>query len=183
MKYLSRTSVSASRTSSPPEDRATYLDWLIASFCKALVYEKETSAFDSLSDRGSYASHSATIRLLLLRRMNKEANFAFGDWFRETFPTPVEDYTEVVSKAADSTNISEREAAFFMIRHTRATHKINAVRVDRKFKPVLERVASDPHLNWLVSKYDEFFRINQIASLGPQRTLRPRGAKKGNEDP
>jgi hypothetical protein len=183
MKYLSRTAVSGSRTSSQPEDRATYLDWLIASFCKALVYEKETSAFDSLSDRGWYAWNSATIRLPLLRRMNKEANFAFGDWFRETFPTPIEDYTAMVSKAANSTNISEREAAFFMIRHTRATHKISAVRVDRKFKPVLERVASDPHLNWLVSKYDGFFRINQIASLGAQRTLRPRGAKKGNEDP
>jgi len=162
MKYLSRTSESGSRTGPKSEDRTTYQDWLIASFCKALVKQMETGAFAALSDRGWYASNSETIRLPIRHKMSKEANFAFADWFRATFPAPLEDYIHMLSKAADSSNISEREAAFFMIRHTRATHKIDAVQVYRRFRPILEKIASDPHLNRLVSKHGEFFRINQI---------------------
>jgi hypothetical protein len=162
MKYLSRTSDLGSRTGPQSEDRTTYQDWLIASFCKALVNQMETGAFAALSDRGWYASNSGTIRLPILFKMRKEANFAFADWFRATFPAPLEDYIGMVSKAADSSNISEREAAFFMIRHTRATHKIDAIQVDRKFRPILEKIASDPHLIRLVSKHGKFFRINQI---------------------
>jgi hypothetical protein len=162
--YLRRTTLPTYKESQQATDRVIYSDWLIASFCKALVYQKATNAFAPLSDRGWYASDSAAIRPAILHRMNREANFAFGDWFRQEFPAPIDDYLALVSRAAESKNVAEREAAFFMIRHTRATHKMKAVRVDRKFKGILEKIAADPDLKALVSNYEDFFRVNQIGA-------------------
>ena len=161
MQYLSLSPDIQVRKGLDEEDRSTYQHWLIAFFCKALVNQHGITAFSELSRRGWYAETYSKIPRAVGRRIKKEANFAFGDWYRSMFPAPIEDYLVLVDRAARSGNAAEREAAFFMIRHTRATHRGN-VPVDAKFRPTLHRLMSDPSLGWITSKYLEFFQINKV---------------------
>jgi hypothetical protein len=145
----------------PSADRYFYREWVINIYCQRLLDTAEIDAYQILSEAGWYRAKELGINTLLAREMIKEANFAFGDWYRGTWPSPLEEYVGLVSRVAESANPTEREAAFFMIRHTRATHKEISVLVDPAFRPVLARIACDPDLSKLTSRYREFFRVNE----------------------
>lgn len=144
------------------EDRFYYSDWIIYIFCSDLIDHGGIEAYNDLVGARWYRAREFGIRPSLARRMNKEANFAFGDWYRASFPAPLNEYAALVYRAARSNIPAEREAAFFMIRHTRATHKGNFVVVDPHFRPILARILADPELGWIVAKYRDFFRANGL---------------------
>lgn len=145
------------------KERYYYREWVLSVYCRRLIYASGIdNAHKVLSDAGWYRADQFGVRQPLAREMVKESNFAFADWYRSASPQEEKGYILLVSRLAASPNRAEREAAFYMIRHTCVTRAQAAVRVDAAFRPVLAHIAADPELASLTSHYIEFLRVNDV---------------------
>jgi hypothetical protein len=142
--------------------RHRFRTWVITLLCRGLLKSNELSAYDLLSECSWYQAEVLGIRSSIIRDMLREANFAFADWYRSQSRKPREPYRRLVDQLAGSSLVAEREAAFFMIRHTRATNERIAVRVDAIFHPVLRRLSQDQDLGHIMTEYRGFLEANEI---------------------
>ncbi len=100
--------------------------------------------------------------------MAKEMNFAFGHWWRTThYEAHLKSYVELVNELVEGPDQNDleatrrdREAAFFLIRHTSATGGQKAVRVSGQFRKLLSTLYADPLVRHLRDRYSEFYRLN-----------------------
>ena len=166
LQYLKAISNRWINTSNPSsKKRYFYRDWVLHFYCwrliKAIGIE---NAHNVLAAAGWYRADQLGVRQPLAHEMIQQLNFAFADWYRTNWSESQvrESYQLLVSRLAASTNRAEREAAFYMIRHTRAIQGRRAFKVDVLFRPALARIAADPELANVTVPNAEFLRINGV---------------------
>lgn len=159
LEYLRQIS-SAGWLPDSQRERSLYREWVIHGYCRRLLDSRGIHAHTVLTQAQWYLAKDLGIKSILAREMIKEANFAFADWYRSHWPRPLEEYLELVSKMAESENRLEREAVYYMIRHTKATGSIVAIDVNEAFRPVLARIAAE--IIERHPKHRDFFIRNEV---------------------
>ena len=144
-----------------PKERFYYREWIIYLFCQRLIDRQGTDAYKTLASSGWYHPPMG-IKGPLRAELVRQANFAFADWYRSTWPRPEHEYAGLVTKLAHSQNVEERKAAFYMIRHTQAVHGRTSFQVDKIFRPVLAELAIDKDLLKLAISQRDFFQANAV---------------------
>jgi len=151
-----------SKDGSVPERKERYFyQFMLAEFCRQLVENNGPEAFWDLREANWYEAAKLGIRYPIDKEMKKEANFSMGFWYRtHRYGPSREQYVNLVSELAATGNADERpkkqgdrEAAFFLIRHTSPTWKEKTVRVDSAFLKVVTELRNDASLAQLNRKY------------------------------
>jgi len=164
LDYLDR----LSREDRVPERKDRYFyQYFLACLARDYVDEAGPNGFWRLRELDWY---KAETRYPIPKEMAKEMNFSFGHWWRTTHLSPLlNEYVGLLRDLIDgkegeerdqATTRSDREAAFFLIRHTVQTGREKAVTVDRRFNPMLEQLYADPLLKHLNQRYEEFYAVN-----------------------
>jgi len=165
LDYMRRLSLNESGTkhSSKLWERFFFHEWALCHFCSEIVAELGTDAYSVLASGQWYFPSKVGISNPLGISMVREANLAFGYWFRS--PSRRKDerqrYYSLVESLMNSSNRRDHETAFYLIRHTeKLTETRKSVRVDPIFQPLIQRLATDGALTKLAAKYSDFFRSN-----------------------
>ena len=151
-----------------PEQKDRYFyQYFLACVARDYVGEAGPRGFWRLRELDWY---KARMRYPISKEMAKEMNFSFGHWWRTTRLSPLLDqYVGLLRDLIEgkegeerdqATTRSDREAAFFLIRHTVKTGEKVAVEVDRRFNPMLKQLYADPLLTHLKDRFGEFYQVN-----------------------
>jgi uncharacterized protein DUF4062 len=142
-------------------ERCFYREWVLRFFCSRLVYERGVQAYDLLAGMQWYEPRRLNISWPVSVEMHREANFALGDWYRlKRWGQRAEQYLTLVRRLVYDGDLTDRETAFYLIRHSEPTHGQRALLVDEVFVPMLEEIFLDPKLDRTVSRFYDLFRIN-----------------------
>jgi hypothetical protein len=142
-------------------ERVFYREWVLRFFCVELVRLWGVDAYRLLADYNWYQPRKLNILWPVSVEMHREANFALGDWYRlRPNPEKSNSYIGLITQLVNSRSFRDRETAFYLIRHSRATGGQKGLLVDAGFAPMLEKIFLDPKLSNTVSRFYELFRIN-----------------------
>lgn len=156
----------------PEQPDRYFYQYLLTAFARDYVEAEGPRGFWYLREMNWYQARSLVHPIP--KEMAKEMNFAFGHWWRTThyelllkdYVGLLKDLVEGVGQRDRETTRSDREAAFFLIRHTAATGGLKAVRVSNRFRDLLEKLYKDPLLPHLRDRYKAFYRMNLAARSG-----------------
>jgi len=150
------------RAKSDRWERFFYREWVLRYFCSRLVQVKGIAAYQILDGVHWYDPEQVKIKWPISVEMHREANFALGDWYRmHRFREGAEDYVNLIRGLVYNGDFADREIAFYLIRHSEATHGEKGVVVDGEFAPMLEVIFLDPKLDRsVVSRFYDLFRRN-----------------------
>ncbi|NTX52895.1 hypothetical protein [Myxococcus sp. CA039A] len=136
-------------------------EWVFHLLCERLLEQHDVEAFRLLDAAGWYALKGGKIASDVRTQMHRQANFAFGSWYRT--PSRHEKraaYDQLVNELSRHSEVGKRKTAFFMVRHTVVTNQQMEVLVDKRFHPILARLRADPELADFVPRWEPFFRVN-----------------------
>ncbi|NTX08075.1 hypothetical protein [Myxococcus sp. CA040A] len=136
-------------------------EWVFHLLCERLLERYDVEAFKWLDAAGWYALKGEKIASGVRALMHRQANFAFGFWYRA--PSRHEKraaYDQLVDELSRHSELNKRKTAFFMVRHTVATYQQQEVLVDKRFRPILARLRADLELADFVRRWEAFFRFN-----------------------
>lgn len=148
------------RAKSDRWERFFYREWVLRYFCSRLVHVKGIDAYQLLAGVHWYDPQQVKIWRPISVEMHREANFALGDWYRMHRREGAEDYVNLIRSLVYNGDFKDREIAFYLIRHSEATHGEKGVIVDGEFAPMLEKIFLDPKLKSVVSRFERLFRLN-----------------------
>lgn len=138
-----------------------YIALLLSEFCDWLTRELALGAYHFLRGRSWYRPEQLGINdRRTLVDMQREANFALGDWYRRQHPEDRRPYVELVRALADSPRQRDVEIAFYLIRHSEVTGRADTVRVSQDFRPMLEKIFLDPRQDRIVRTRYRMFEVN-----------------------
>ena len=147
-----------------PEQKERYFyQYMLAAFCRNFVADEGPAGFWKLKEAQWYQAIRLKMPYPMPKEMAKEANFAFGYWYRTHSSLDRDGYLNLISQLMASNGPSRHEdhqAAFFLIRHTSSTLGQNAVPVDRRFRDTLSELRKDPTLADINRKYAPFYDLN-----------------------
>lgn len=94
--------------------------------------------------------------------MESQANTVLGYQYRQASWEEKEEYVSMIASLAQAESWYKRKLAFFLIRHSVATHGRRGVRVHDAFHPILADLFLDPdsRVQRNVQKFYEDFRVN-----------------------
>jgi len=118
-------------------------------------------AFELLESVGWYKG--SNLHREVAYSIGREANLAFGFWYRTAYSEDDRQvYLHLIGDLLSRSSSEDHERAFFLIRHSEPTGRQLALVVDAAFKPPLERIARDRHLEFIHKRYGDFFRVNKV---------------------
>jgi hypothetical protein len=174
-------------TVQPPEhaarlkwNRTSFYEWIVFSFLRYLLKHPDyrerhevrdeddpyrtldaREAFELLKHAGWYEGKG--LRKEVSFSIWREANIAFGFWYRTTPDFHDKQiYHELINSLLSSGFAKDREIAFFLIRHSEPTSRQLAIEVSSEFRPALEVIARDSRLESIHTRYANFFRCNKV---------------------
>ena len=154
--------------------REFFREWVIYAFCHRLAMEQGSiRAYRILDDYYWFdpdRPKGPSIGWPIKREMEQEANIALGFYYRtRASEGERQDFEQLVTDLANSSNWRRRSQAFHMIRHTEAIALKGGTRVNAVFRPVLRRLRTDPKLAAIVKRFKPFFDANlEAAQKRPQ---------------
>ena len=126
---------------------------MIRTVCRSLAERYGVRAFAYLTDAQWFPSSSSEIAPHVAFRMRQEANVALGAVFRSQHvdPTTRTEFLALMDdlvrgRALSLPQLTQREIAFFIIRHTTITGGRPAVFVDKSLRPALRELCHDEQL-------------------------------------
>jgi len=162
-------------------DRFFYREWVLRFFCTRLVREMGIDAYYVLARAHWYDPNRLKIQRPVGTEMHREANFALGDSYRLGYSEDeAEKYVNLIRDLTDKGDFREREIAFYLIRHSEATHGQRGLEVAQIFAPMLEKIFLDPKLDRTVTRFYELFRLN-LAGFRNLETLRKKKLSEAND--
>jgi hypothetical protein len=164
-------------------DRYYYREWVLRFFCTRLVREMGIDAYYLLAGLHWYEPQRLNILRPVSTEMHREANFALGDWYRIGYSEDkAEQYINLIRDLTDKGDFREREIAFYLIRHSEATHGQRGLEVEPVFAPMLEKIFLDPKLDRTVKRFYELFRLN-LAGFKRLEAVREKRLSRANDHP
>jgi hypothetical protein len=124
-----------------------YREWVIRKYLRNLVSHRGLAAYDFLEERKWYRAFRNGIENPNSFYMVREANFAFGLWYRTRHKQEDRQaYVDLVRDLVRSGVKSKRKVAYYLMLHSVQTEGKAAVRIDEVFHRYLKKLRDDPAL-------------------------------------
>lgn len=155
--------------------RITFRENIIFEFCQYLFKNYGHNSFNLLYTNNWYNKplkcknqKLLTNLYIVAREKEKEANIAFGTWFRFSIRNFIlsgksisnNQFVKIVEKLSNSSNSHDREIAFHLIRHSELIVNNKEPKVNHVFYPFLKKLEEDKDLYILKEKFNNFFKRN-----------------------
>jgi hypothetical protein len=159
LQSLSRSGVVAQDNHERVREPYYFRENLLNELCRRLVFRRQLGAYYLLANHDWYKPQLLQIEEPIAQEMQQQANIALGAWYRHVI-VGKKRYMKLI-KYLMKGELADRVVAFYLVRHTITMRGPQTVRVDRSFRPVLEKILHDPQMQEIVNKYYSLFVFNR----------------------